>query len=152
MAITEVWVSEAMQEHFRRVGSVEPVMKREDDEETGEQQVDTATGYPVWQIAVGIQLPGRRIDWVHVKVPAPSEPDVNDKYVVFGNLRAKSWAMLDRFRGTANGGLSWKADTVASVDDMPSSKRAAASATNGEQPAPPAPTTARAEAKGGGKG
>jgi hypothetical protein len=138
MPINEVPVSESFQELFKRVTDVEPVqVTDEDGRDTGEQRRDRDTGLPVWQVSVNVKVPGRKADVIHVKVPALDMPDVDDKHPVFGGLRARAWKMLD-FQGSASGGLSWTADTVAALEDRPSlARETAASAAKKASPPPP---------------
>ena len=71
MAINEVPVSESFQELFKRVSDVSPVMVTDQDgRDTGEQRRDRDTGLPVWQVSVNVKVPGRKVDVIHVKVPA----------------------------------------------------------------------------------
>ncbi len=128
MAINEVPVDGAFQDQFGRCIEVQPVNVTDDDgADTGEARLDRKTGYPLWQVSVSIKREGRKPDLIHVKVPELSAPDLEGKTPVFGSLVARPWSMMD-FRGSANGGLSWTATSVAAKEDRPSSTRKTATA------------------------
>ena len=124
---------------FRTVVDVMPVGAFQDGEATGEQALDRATGYPMWELAVILKMADdRKAETIYVRVPAPRMPELIGQRPVFGGLEADKPAYPDN-RGGVNSSWKFTAATV-STATAPSLRRSTEviSPENGKVPAPAA--------------